>query len=94
MALHLAEQLADAPEGFALFQAVGDGRVKDKTLLVALLEDFLHHRAQAVPRLRRQFDQHEPGMRSVERHAAHGIVFHHRLDARALHQFERGDAAR
>ena len=56
-------------------------------------QDVLQLLAQAGARLRRQFDQHVPGMRSRQRIAAAGGVLEHHLDAHARHQLEAGHAA-
>ena len=47
-ALHLAEQLADAPERLGLLDALADGGVEHEALLEAFGQDLLHRLAQAL----------------------------------------------
>src|SRR3954471_2448854 len=91
-ALHLAKQLADAPERLGLLDALADGGVEHETFLHAGGQDLLHRLAQALAPLRRQLDQHRIGRRLRQRIAG-AAVLDDDVDALARHDLEARYAA-
>src|SRR5580704_13052038 len=91
VALHFAEHLTDAPEHFRLIETAGDGRVDDQSALEPFRQNFLQHSAYSRARLRRELDQHVPGMHVWQWIAAACAVLEHQLHPHAQHQLEARD---
>ena len=61
--LHLAHHVAQMPERLGVLEARRDGGVADEAAFRCGGEHIFHRGAQALARLRRELDQHVPGMR-------------------------------